>query len=103
MRDSIARLTDLTNGELCEDELKVVAEGRREVLGNAVKGEAWKKEFRGRDLLKQFADQFTVGVRYEVLRDMIVNAMAEQEIRPPGMLRVLEMIDKAARNPTVRR
>ena len=74
----------MTKGELSEDELKVVAEDRREVLENAVKGDDWKKEFRGRDLLKQFADQYTSGVRYEVLRDMIVNTMAEQEIRPRG-------------------
>ena len=92
----------MTKGELSEDELKAVAEGRREVLENAVKGDDWKKEFRGRDLLKQFADQYTAGMRYEVLRDMIVNTMAEQEIRPPGMLRILEKIDKVARKPTVR-
>ena len=103
LKASIDRLTELTKGELCEDELKAVAVGRREVLDNAVKDDGWKKEFRGRDLLKQFADQYTAGVRYEVLRDMIVNAMAEQEVRPPGMLRVLEKIDKVDRNSTVRR
>ena len=103
LKASIDRLTELTKGELCEDELKAVAVGRREVLENAVKGDGWKKEFRGRDLLKQFADQYTTGVRYEVLRDMIVNAMTEQEVRPPGMLRVLEKIDKVDRISTVRR
>ena len=77
-----------------------MAESRRQVLEKAVRGDDWKKEFRGRDLLKKFADQYTIGVRYEVLRDMIVNAMAEQEIRPLGMLQVLEKIDKAARSQT---
>ena len=85
---SITRLTELTKGELCEDKLKAVAEDRRKVLKNAVQSDDWKKEFRGRDLLKQFADQYATGLRYEVLRDMIVNTMAEQELRPPGMLRV---------------
>ena len=103
LKASIDRLTELTKGDLCEDELKAVAVDRREVLENAVKGDGWKKEFRGRDLLKQFANQYTAGVRYEVLRDMIVNTMAEQEVRPPGMLRVLEKIDKVDRNSTVRR
>ena len=103
LRASIDRMTALTKGELCNDKLKAVAESRREVLENAVNGDGWKKEFRGRDLLKQFANQYTVGVRYEMLRDMLVNAMAEQEIRPPGMLLVLEKIDKAARRPTVQR
>ena len=100
LKDSIVRLNDLTKGELCEDRLSAVAESRRQVLEKAVRGDDWKKEFRGRDLLKKFADQYTIGVRYEVLRDMIVNAMAEQEIRPLGMLRVLEKIDKAARSQT---
>ena len=73
------------------------------MLENAVDDDGWKREFRGRDLLKQFAEKYTRGVRYEVLRDMIVNAMAEQEIRPPGMLQVLEQIDKAARSPSDRK
>ena len=96
-------MTNLTRGELCNDKLKAVAESRREVLENAVDGDDWKKEFRGRDLLKQFANQYTAGVRYEMLRDMLVNAMAEQELRPPGMVLVLEKIDKAARSPTAQK
>ena len=103
LRASIDRMTNLTRGELCNDKLKAVAESRREVLENAVDGDDWKKEFRGRDLLKQFANQYTAGVRYEMLRDMLVNAMAEQELRPPGMLLVLEKIDKAARSPTAQK
>ena len=100
LKDSIVRLNNLTEGELSGASLSAVAERRRQVLEKAVRGDGWKKEFRGRDLLKKFADQYTSGVRYEVLRDMIVNAMAEQEIRPLGMLRVLEKIDKVAKIPT---
>ena len=49
----IDRLTEITKGALCEDELKAVAAGRREVLEkNAVKDDGWKNEFRGRDLFK---------------------------------------------------
>lgn len=103
LRSSIDRLNDLTKDELCKNKLKEIADARRKVLETAVRGDDWKKEFRGRDLLKQFANQYTSGVRYEALRDMIVNTMVEQEIRPPGMLRVLEKIDKAVKNPTVRK
>ena len=92
---SIDRLTDLPRAELGRDQLDALAHKRRGVLESAVKSDDWKKEFRGRDLLRQFTDQYTVGVRYEVLRDMIVNAMAANEIRPPGMLRVLEKIASA--------
>ena len=97
LKSSIERLVDLTKGDLCEQELNAVAAARRSVLQSAVEGNDWKKEFRGRDLLKQFVEQYTVGVRYEVFRDMIVNTMAEQEIRPLGMLQVLEKIDKATK------
>ena len=96
---SIARLTELTKGELREEELKRLADSRRAVLERAAQGDDWRKEFPGRDLLKKFTELYTEGVRYEVFRDMIVNAMAEQEVRPPGMLRVLEKIDKAVRDP----
>ena len=101
LKNSIDRLNNLTKGELCKGKLKEVADTRRRVLEDAVKGDGWKKEFPGRDLLKQFANQYTVGVRYEVLRDMIVNTMAEQEIRPLGMVRVFEKIDKTVKNSTV--
>ena len=97
LKSSIERLVDLTKGDLGEQKLNAVAAARRAALQSAVEGNDWKKEFRGRDLLKQFVEQYTVGVRYEVLRDMIVNTMAEQEIRPLGMLQVLEKIDKATK------
>ena len=66
------------------------------MLEDAVKGDNWKKEFRGRELLKKFSSLYTDGVRYEAFRDMIVNTMAEREIRPAGMLRILEKIDKTS-------
>ena len=97
LKSSIERLVNLTKGDLCEQELNAVAATRKAVLQSAVEGDDWKKEFRGRDLLKQFVEQYTVGVRYEVMRDMIVKTMAEQEIRPLGMLRVLEKIDKTTK------
>ena len=95
---SIDRLTKLADDELCESHLRRAAEDRRSVLEMAVQSDTWKVEFPGRDLLRKFAAQYTTGVRYERLRDMIVNTMAEGEIRPPGMLRVLERIDKASRD-----
>lgn len=97
LEESIERLTDLTKGDLSEGKLTAIAEGRREVLESAVRDEGWKREFKGRDLLRKFAGLYTGGVRYEVLRDMIVNTMAEREIRPAGMLRILEKIDKTSK------
>ena len=99
-RASIEKLTAAITEALSETELSKVAETRKAALEAAVESDGWKSEFRGRDLLKRFADQYTFGVRYEVLRDMIVRAMADAGVRPPGMLQVLEKIDKAQRSDT---
>lgn len=93
-RASIEKLTNIMTGALSEAELRNVAASRKAELEGAVKDSSWKSEFRGRDLLKRFVDQYTVGLRYEVLRDMIVREMADGGVRPPGMLQVLEKIDK---------
>ncbi len=97
VRASIERLSDVMDGDLSESRLNEVAVSRRRVLEAAADSDKWKSEFRGRDLLKRFTELYT-NVRYEVLRDMIVRAMADGEVRPPGMLQVLEKIDKAQRS-----
>ena len=94
---SVEKLSKAMTEALSETELRKVAKERRAALEAAVDGDGWKSEFRGRDLLKRFADQYTTGVRYEVLRDMIVRAMADASVRPHGMLQVLEKIDKGQR------
>ena len=95
VRVSIRNLSAVMTDELSEGELSKVARRRRAALEAAAASNDWKTEFRGRDLLKRFTDLYTVGVRYEVLRDMIVRTMADAGVRPPGMLLVLEKIDKA--------
>ena len=40
------------------------------------------------------------GKRYRTMRDMIINTMADRSHRPPGMLRLLERIDKWGRSGT---
>ena len=95
VRASVENLSKVMTKTLSETELRKVAEDRKAALQTAVEGDGWKSEFRGRNLLKRFVDQYTIGVRYEVLRDMIVRAMADANVRPPGMLQVLEKIDKA--------
>ena len=96
-RASLEKLTVAMTEALSETELRKVAETRKTVLEAAVSSDQWKSEFRGRDLLKRCADQYTSGVRYKVLRDMIVRVMADAGVRPPGMLQVLEKINKAQR------
>ncbi len=103
VRDSLGRLSNVLTQALSEGELRKVAETRRSELEEALGSDRWKSEFRGRDLLKSFVDQYTEGVRYEVLRDMIVRAMADADMRPSGMLQVLQKIDKFQRGAPLSR
>ena len=97
--ESIERLTAASNEELSAEELDKVAEDRRATLQKAIEENEWKKEFRGRDILKVFGNQYGE-MRYQTMRDMIINTMADRNQRPLGMLRILEKIDKWGRSRT---
>ena len=92
--ESLDRLNELKDGVLAPASLEDTAQVKRKSLFEALEGTRWKKEFIGRDILKAFVQKYGRGIRYEVMRDMIVVTMAERGIRPPGMLEVLEQIDK---------
>lgn len=94
IQESLDRLNELKDCVLAPAALEEAAEARKNVLYEALKETRWKKEFRGRDILKAFVKKYGRGERYEVVRDSIVVAMAEKGVRPPGMLAVLEQIDK---------
>ena len=91
--EAIDVLTAKSKKELSAEELDKVGEERRATLQRAIEENEWKKEFRGREIMKVFASRYS-GMRYETMRDMIINTMAEANRRPPGMLRILERIDK---------
>ena len=91
--EAIEKLTAQSTTELSADELDKVAHARRTTLEKAIAENEWKKEFRGREILRVFASRYG-GMRYETMRDTIVNTMADRNQRPPGMLRILERIDK---------
>ena len=94
--EAIEKLAAESKHELSAEELNKVAKARRVALERAIDENEWKKEFRGREILKVFAGRYG-GMRYETMRDMIINIMAERNQRPPGILRILERIDKWAR------
>ena len=91
--ETIERLTAESKKELSVEKLDRVAKARRATLERAIEKNEWKKEFRGREILKVFASRYG-GMRYETMRDTIINTMADGNQRPPGMLRILERIDK---------
>lgn len=97
--EAISRLVEQSKTEQSREELDKIADARRTTLQTAIKENRWKREFRGRDILRVFAGRYG-GMRYETMRNMIINIVADQDIRPPGMLRVLERIDKWGRSTT---
>ena len=95
--EAITRLTAASTEDLSAGELGKIADDRRATLQGAIDNDEWKKEFRGREILKVFASRYG-GMRYRTMRDMIINIMADSNHRPPGMLRILERIDKWGRS-----
>lgn len=91
--EAIERLAEESRRNLSREQLDKIASERRESLETAMKNERWKDEFRGREILSRFANKHT-SMRYETMRDMIINTMAENGIQPLGMLNVLKKIDK---------
>lgn len=95
VEEAIERLKEYAKDELSQDELDKVASDRRATLEAALASEEWKSVFPGREILKVFTHKYA-GMSYDTMRDTVINTMAEQGIRPQGMLRVLEGIDKWA-------
>lgn len=54
----------------------------------------WKRLFRGRDVLRRFCATRTKNLRYEMLRNVIVNEMARDGFQPSGMKKRLDDILK---------
>ena len=91
--ETIERLVAESKQGLSAEQLDRVADARRATLNAALEVDDWKKEFRGREILSVFASRYG-GMRYETMRDTIINTMADRGHRPQGMLRILERIDK---------
>ena len=53
--------------------------------------DAWRRTFRGRDVLKEFA-RSRRKASYEILRALIISRMAHIEFKPSGMKEVVDAI-----------
>ncbi|MFL5953844.1 MAG: AAA family ATPase [Gaiellaceae bacterium] len=85
------RVARLVAGELSEGAL---AKREREIRADFaihLETEAWRKSFRGRDVLARFANHHT-NVSYEAFRDSVLARMKDAGHRPAGMAAVLEEI-----------
>lgn len=91
---SIERLNSCVRGELSKEMLNEIARSRQKFLRSSLESNDWKKHIPGRAILRVFTNQSTP-MRYDLMRNMIISTMAEEGVRPLGMLRILERIDKS--------
>ena len=77
------------------DQIKTEISKERAKLENSLNSQRWKSVFRGRDVLRGLCAGRSGNVRYETLRNVIVNEMARDGFRPDGMTKTLKMILKA--------
>lgn len=87
-------LTALQQGELDQCAITNLETKLRTRFDKALGTDAWRKTFRGRDVLKEFA-QANCKASYETLRNVIISRMADDSHRPTGMRKVVEAILKA--------
>lgn len=78
--------------QLCSEALTAHEKKVRATLAAALASETWKKDFRGRDILKELLQEIGVGIKYEMFRNLLVSKMRDKGIQPEGMRMVINAI-----------
>ena len=89
---SVERAQELAENGLSRDVIQKRVIERREVLSHSLNTEEWKKQFRGRDILRRFCGEYVQGMRYEYFRDLVITQMVSAGYEPEGMKAVLEQV-----------
>jgi hypothetical protein len=93
IESSARRVTELVANELSLDRLRERENELRAELESHLASEAWRRTFRGRDVLKVFVKHHAP-VSYEAFRDLVLARMKEAGFEPPGMSAVLKEIQE---------
>lgn len=92
---SVARIQALGSNELTLSQLSTLQSSiHGKFLANIADG-TWVKTFRGRDVLKQYVVKNTIGVSYEVFRNLILAQMKDDNYKPTSMKSVVDLILQA--------
>lgn len=59
---------------------------------SALRDDSWSKRFPGRDILKCFAGEHVAGTQFGAFRNVILDRMATDRVKPCGMKEVLDRI-----------
>ncbi|WP_086607745.1 AAA family ATPase [Erythrobacter donghaensis] len=86
--ESIAALRD---GELKKSSILALEARLRKKFERQLGTDTWRKTFRGRDILRQFAHQ-NCRASYEILRNVIISRMADASYKPAGMRKIIDVI-----------
>lgn len=92
IENSIERLSKVIKDDLSNDKLKEMEKFLWENYENDLLSDAWKKSFRGRDILKQFASSYLKGISYDYFRNLIIAKMRNENFQPKGMKGILDVI-----------
>lgn len=97
---SSERIARKLKGSLSESELEATAKELREKFERALKEDRWKEVFPGRSILRLLSEKLGIGVKYEILRNAVMNTLKRNEVRPSGMEKVLNEITQHKSEPS---
>jgi len=89
---SAARLSAEAGATLAPAALAREERTIRAALSAEVQSGAWRKTFRGRDILKRFAGKYVPGMGYDYFRDLVIAKMRDDGHKPAGMAAVVSVI-----------
>ena len=89
---SAERVNQLLCADLRLDNIQGQVATEQRSLEQALGTEDWKKHFRGRDILQEFARRYVPGMRYIYFRELIISQMSSAGYQPSGMKMVLDQI-----------
>ncbi len=75
-----------------EEDLIIKEKGYKKEFLESIRKGSWKKEFRGRDILKRFLLKNFKGMKYEYFRNLIISRMVTEGYKPRGMEDILKKI-----------
>ena len=90
--NSIARINENAKQSLTLQILEDKESLLRFDLENNLDDGTWRKNFRGRDILKHFIGEHGKGLSYDIFRNLIIALMSKSEHQPPGMQNVINQI-----------
>lgn len=95
-RYAMTRLSKVAQESLTEPVLKEKEELLVVQLQGSLGSDEWRREFRGRDVLRRFVGELRTGINYRMVRDLVISRMADDGFKPDGMKLIVESILRSA-------